>query len=109
MKRKTIGESPLDALLSKPRKTSSTKKAHNKPQNLSNAVRERVTVSLPSDLIEECRNAVVALSGPPLRLTLAGMVEEALHRELVLLKRAQNDGKDFPERESQLRPGRPMR
>ena len=40
--------------------------------------RSRITVELPAELVEECRDAVVFLSGPPDRLTMAGLVREAL-------------------------------
>ena len=44
----------------------------------------RATFHLPHALVEEARNATVALSGPPTRLTLARLVEDTAsnHTEL---------------------------
>jgi hypothetical protein len=36
----------------------------------------------PQVLVDEARNATVALSGPPTRLTLARLVEDAVRREI---------------------------
>ncbi len=49
--------------------------------------RVRATFHLPHALVEEARNATVALSGPPTRLTLARLVEDADPRQSVLLTR----------------------
>ncbi len=68
----------------------------------------RATFHLPSALFEEARDAVVQLSGPPLRLTLAALAETALRRELDRLKRAYNGGREFPRRSGRLRSGRPI-
>jgi hypothetical protein len=68
----------------------------------------RATFHLPQALFEEARNAVVQLSGPPVRMTLAALAERALRRELERLKRAYNAGKDFPRRSGRLRSGRPI-
>lgn len=70
--------------------------------------KKRFTVHLPEELIEECRDCVVALSGPPHRLTLSAMVGKALRRELKRLKKEENGGRAFPCRESELRGGRPV-
>jgi hypothetical protein len=71
----------------------------------------RATFHLPEDLMNEARNTVVALSGPPYRLTLAKLAEIALRRELERLK-ADRDGrqrgKDFPQRDDEVRTGRPI-
>jgi hypothetical protein len=50
----------------------------------------------------------VALSGPPHRLTLASFADAALRLELERLQKAENKGKPFPKRESELRGGRPI-
>ena len=68
----------------------------------------RATFHLPGQLFEEARDAVVHLSGPPLRLTLAGLAENALRRELARIRRAYNDGKEFPRRRTAVRSGRPV-
>ena len=44
--------------------------------------RVRATFHLPEALLDELRATVVALSGPPDRLTLARVAEDALRREL---------------------------
>jgi hypothetical protein len=69
----------------------------------------RATFHISAELFDECRNAVVALSGPPLRLTLAGLAESALRRELDRLKAKHHDGKPFPTRAAPLKGGRPIR
>lgn len=71
--------------------------------------KSRATFYLPTSLLNECRDAVSHLSGPPLHLTMAGLAEEALRRELARLKRSHNDKKDFPPRKGDLRKGRPIR
>jgi hypothetical protein len=68
----------------------------------------RATFHLPRALFEEARDAVVYLSGPPVRLTLAALAERALIRELHRLRRTHNDGKSFPRRQGKLRSGRPI-
>lgn len=71
----------------------------------------RATFHISADLLNEVRNAVVALSGPPHRLTLAQFAEEALRDKLAELKGDQPGrmrGHDFPQRESELRGGRPI-
>jgi hypothetical protein len=71
-------------------------------------VKLRATFHLPEALFEEARDAVVQLSGPPVRLTLAGLAETALRRELDRLKKLHNGGKDFPRRKGELKGGRPI-
>lgn len=75
------------------------------------AAKVRATFLLPADLVNEARNTVVALSGPPHRLTLARLVENALRRELDRLRDeriGRQRGKEFPQRESEVRTGRPI-
>ena len=67
------------------------------------------TYLLPADLVEQCRDAVVALSGPPVQLTLTQLVTDALRRELARLQRTKHRGRPFPKRgKSRLRVGRPI-
>ena len=68
----------------------------------------RSTFHLPEELLEEARNAVVFLSGPPERLTLASLTEKALEKEIGRLKKKFNNGEDFPQRDGELRGGRPI-
>jgi len=58
--------------------------------------------------VAEARAAVVALSGPPERLTLAALVERALRVELQRLAKAHNKGRPFPATVEALRVGRPL-
>lgn len=69
----------------------------------------RATFHLPASLVEEARNATVALSGPPLRLTLAKLVEDGVRREVDRLREQHNAGEPFPTRSSELVGGRPIR
>ena len=71
----------------------------------------RATFHIPEDLLNEARNAVVALSGPPHRMTLAKLAENALRNELDRLReerRGSQRGSEFPQREHDLRGGRPI-
>jgi hypothetical protein len=71
----------------------------------------RATFQLPEELVNEARNTVVALSGPPQRLTLTKLVEDALRREITRLRGerlGRQRGKEFPQREDEVRTGRPI-
>lgn len=68
----------------------------------------RATFHIPKDLLEQARDTVVALSGPPTRLTLAALAERALRAELDRLKKKHNKGANFPAREADLKGGRPI-
>jgi hypothetical protein len=68
----------------------------------------RATFHLPAALVDAARDAAVALSGPPLRLTLAALVENALERELKHLRNKHNEGKPFPRFGAPLKGGRPI-
>lgn len=70
--------------------------------------RVRATFHLPEALLDELRATVVALSGPPDRLTLARVAEDALRRELQRLTRTKNQGKPFPRFAGKLVGGRPI-
>jgi hypothetical protein len=69
---------------------------------------ERFTVNLQHGLAEEARDAAVALSGPPLFLTLSAFTRSAFRRELDRLRRQANKGRQFPRRGRPLRRGRPI-
>ena len=71
--------------------------------------KERVAFYLSEDLADEIRNAVVQLSGPPLRLTMTELAEMAFQKELERLKAEHNGGKPFPKRAEDLKGGRPIR
>ena len=51
---------------------------------------------------------MIHFSGPPERLTMAKLAEDALRHELERLKRKHNEGEDFPTREGPVRTGRPV-
>ena len=67
----------------------------------------KVTIDVDHDLLEELRDAVIHLSGPPHRLTIRSLMEGALRRELKRLRDELLDGAPFPAREHELRAGRP--
>lgn len=128
-RRPTIGRDPLDALLTptvpapaerparKPatasRKTErapvppARPTASSRPTEAARVV--RVTYALPAELVAETRNAVVALAGPPERLTLSGLVVSALRKELERLRKAHNAGEPFSGSGTALKGGRPLK
>lgn len=109
-KRRTIGANPLDALLPPaPSKAEEAATAEPSPSpRRARATKVRATFHLPTDLLDEIKDVVVALSGPPLRLTLASFAEQALRAEIERLKREHNKGRSFPKRDGELRGGRPI-
>lgn len=70
--------------------------------------RTRATFQMDRELMERCRDTVVALSGPPVRLTLVDFVEAAVRKEIQRLEKLHNDGETFPRRDGELRIGRPI-
>ncbi|RIK84780.1 MAG: hypothetical protein DCC68_00375 [Planctomycetota bacterium] len=68
----------------------------------------RATLYLSRELLNEARNAAVFLAGYPARLTLTKLAEEALREQLDRLKEQYNGGEDFPQRDDDLRGGRPI-
>lgn len=64
--------------------------------------KQRYTLHLPRDLIEQLRDAVYWTPG----LTLASLAESALRERVDRLSRAR--GAPFPPRAGQLKPGRPL-
>ncbi len=68
----------------------------------------RATLYISSDLLDQARNAAVHLAGFPARLTLAKLAEDALRAELQRLKDRYNAGHDFPQRDADLKGGRPI-
>jgi len=111
-KRKTIGANPLDAVLPsamEPTVPAPTRQTEPIPVTMAEAGRKvRATFHVPAGLLEEMRDAVVALSGPPVRLTLARLAEDALREHVESLKRAHNSGRAFPTRDRNLQGGRPI-
>ena len=68
----------------------------------------RATIYLPSDVLDEARDATVHLAGYPVRLTLTQLAENAFRAELRRLKALYNNSQDFPRRGEDLRGGRPI-
>jgi hypothetical protein len=72
----------------------------------------RATFHLPADLLDDMRNTVVALSGPPHRLTMSKLADTAIRRELDRLRKergGRDQGKVFGQRSAQVTRGRPIR
>jgi len=70
--------------------------------------RARMNVEIPEALAAEVRDAVIALSGPPVRLTLARFAEEAFRQEVARLRAEHHSGKPFPTTDRIVRVGRPI-
>jgi hypothetical protein len=68
----------------------------------------RATLYLSAEVLDEARNAAVYLAGYPARLTLTGLVENAVRAELQRLKDRYLAGMDFPHRQAELKGGRPI-
>lgn len=98
-KRRTIGENPLDAIVPDRSKTEESGKSWEKQTRV---VKERLTVHLPIDLINRIKNAVYWTPG----LTLAGLAEIALRDVVDQLE--EERGEPFPQREGELKGGRPL-
>lgn len=111
-RRPSIGDDPLDGLVPRtarakaPARLSTSSARQERPAAPDRKV--RATFHLPAALVEDAKNAVVALSGPPVRLTLAGLVRDALARELERLRNAHHKGKPWPPRAAPLVGGRPV-
>src|SRR5579863_4036956 len=70
----------------------------------------RATFHLSVELLDEVRDAVVALSGPPDRLSMMDFAESAFRREVERLKRVHlAAGKAFGRRAEPVRRGRPIK
>ena len=68
--------------------------------------RARHLFILDAGLLERARNAASFLAGSPEFLTLGGLVDAALARELARLEKKHNRGKPFPKRPRPLQGGR---
>lgn len=105
--RKTIGDNPLDAIIPPTPPVPAPSAPAKQPPQPQRKV--RATFHIPEELLEAARDCVVALSGPPHRLTLADLAANALQAEVERLTAAYNDGQPFPVREDgALRGGRPI-
>lgn len=81
-----------------------SKKEKSEKRELSHRV--RATFQLPASVLDQARDAVVALS--PRGLTLTRLFEEAILRELTRLRKDLNGGRPFPPRAVPPRVGRPV-
>jgi hypothetical protein len=79
------------------------------PSNERRGRKARVSFQISAELLDELRDVVVELSGPPDRLTLTELAEGALRREVDRLKRVHRAGKRFAKRGQELRGGRPIK
>lgn len=84
----------------KTRKRAAADRKYRTPVNV-----ERFGFWLHPALVEQARDAVDFLSGPPERLTLSGLVARSLEAELRRLSRRYRDGGSFPSRPGELRRG----
>lgn len=102
-KRKTIGQSPLDTVIPEQPSQESQQPADGRQETRDKVEKERMTVHLPIDLIDRAKNAVYWTPG----LTLAGLAETALRHIVDQLE--EERGEPFPEREGELKGGRPLK
>lgn len=68
----------------------------------------KLTVLVPKEIAAMARDTVIALSGPPVRLTLSGLAENALRNEIDRLQKRYHQGKPFSPAQVHLRGGRPI-
>lgn len=68
--------------------------------------KQKVNARISAALLDEVRDCVVALSGPPHGLTMDEFAEEAYRRELERLKRSHHAGQPFARRAYNPKPGR---
>ncbi len=68
--------------------------------------KQKVNARISAALLDEVRDCVVALSGPPHGLTMDQFAEEAYRRELERLRRTLGSGESFPRRPYNPKPGR---
>jgi len=68
----------------------------------------RASFQIPQQLLADIRDAVIALSGPPERLTMARFAEAAFRHELERLQANHTAGQPFPSTDGVVRVGRPV-
>jgi len=119
MSRKTIGENPLDALLTPIAdvKVATTPRSRKSTVPLSKESKQRLTVEISADVVERAKNATYWTRG----LTLARLTQDALERAITLLEKNSaifddKTGKPlkeksaaFPQRPEELKSGRPVK
>ncbi len=104
MKKVELNNGSAEHRLREPWRQSSEKEKRRLPQG-------RATFHLSADLLNEMRNTVVALAGPPHRLTMSKLAENALQRELERLRSEHGGrkGKAYGQRTGEVTRGRPIR
>jgi hypothetical protein len=109
-RRKTIGNSPLDTVVPRGEPESDpsipnayTEKQRAREESPGRGNKERLTVHVPVELIDQVKNIVYWTPG----LTLARLAEEALTKEVE--KWEKERGEPFPHRAEELRGGRPLK
>jgi hypothetical protein len=66
---------------------------------------QRYSITLPLSVLDAFKNAVIALSGPPLFLSVSDAGTQAIQQFTAALERDYNEGKPFPKRAREPRPG----
>lgn len=97
-KRKTIAKDPFEDLI-----PASGQKRDNGTKREQQPKKERFTVHIPVDVIERIKNCVYYTPG----LTIAELAEQAFLRELA--ERESMRGQPFPQRDGELKTGRPVK
>lgn len=70
--------------------------------------KRQVTAYIAADVVDDARNAVLALMANPAgHRTLSALIEKGIAREVQRLRDELNDGKPFPQRQVELQAGRP--
>lgn len=106
-KRQTIGENPLDGLLT-PNTTHNGKPVTNRERTTSVSTqklkrpKQRITIQLSADVIERAKNAVYWTPG----LTLASLAEDAFSKTIDAIEKERKA--PFPKRKEELKTGRPI-
>ena len=105
-KRSDIGDNPLDNMIPYTPTKQETKEKKRAPQKgkshpakqLTNALKERLTIQISKDVVEKTKDAVYWTPG----LTVAQLTEEALIEALKKLEK--RNGESFPNRKEELKP-----
>lgn len=70
--------------------------------------KRQVTAYIAADVVDDARNAVLALMANPAgHRTLSALIEEGIAREVQRLRDELHNGKPFPQRQVELQAGRP--
>jgi hypothetical protein len=102
MKRKTIGDNPLDCLIPSIEQVEEKKPLLGKSiAKIECTGKERITIQLPKETIERVKNAVYWTPG----MTLSAFADQALLKAVDRLEKDQV----FPQRKHELKTGRPLK